>query len=197
MHPDEDWPGWFEQVRGRPPRPEFLAAVAEVADDLPRVAVDLGAGDGTETRWLLEHGWRVHAIDGTPGLRARILDPLESDPRDQLTAVDEEFGAVTALPRASLIYAGISLPFGTGTEIEHILGLVAPALEPGGVFAAHFLGERDSWAARDGVTVQSEDELDQLLRDFAVQTVAERELDGPSGTGPKHWHIRFVTATSR
>jgi trans-aconitate methyltransferase len=197
MHPDEDWAGWFAQTRGRPPRAEFLTAVAEVGDDLPKIAVDLGAGDGTETRWLLERGWRVHALDGTPGLRARILDHLESDPGDQLTAVDEEFGAVTALPQASLIYAGISLPFGTGAEIEHILGLVAAALEPGGVFAAHFLGERDSWASRDGVTVQSAEELDHLLRDFAVQSVAERELDGPSGTGPKHWHIRFVVAGAR
>ena len=30
MHPDEDWVGWFGQVRGRSPRAEFLAAIEQV-----------------------------------------------------------------------------------------------------------------------------------------------------------------------
>ena len=197
MHPDEDWAGWFEQVRGRSVRTELLAAVAALGPGEDRMAVDLGAGDGTETRWLLENGWRVHAIDGTPGLRARILDGLASDPGERLAAVDAEFSQVATLPPASLIYAGLALPFGTPAEVEHILGLVASALQPEGVFAAHFLGERDSWASRDGVTVHTADELAQVLTGFDVRSVDEREFDGPSGTGPKHWHIRFVTAVAR
>ena len=194
MHPDEDWPGWFESVRGRTPRPDFLAAIAELRETGNRSAVDLGAGDGTETRWMLERGWRVLAVDGTPGLRTRILDGLAADPGERLTALDAEFMDVAALPRASLVYAGLSLPFGTPHEVEHILEQTRSALEPDGLFAGHFFGERDSWASKDGVTVHTEDQIRRLLGAFDIVSIGERELDGPSGAGPKHWHVRFVMA---
>lgn len=196
MHPDEDWPRWFDAVRGRAPRPDFLAALAELGDARNRSAVDLGAGDGTESRWLLDRGWRVLAIDGTPGLRERILDGQGDTAAHRLTAIDAAFAEVTSLPSAALVYAGLSLPFGTDEEVDHILRLVRLAIGPDGLFAGHFFGERDSWASRDGVIVHTEEELRRQLADFDLASIDEQEFDGPSGVGQKHWHIRFVMARS-
>lgn len=45
---------------GRAPNPTVVDLVADLA---PGDALDLGAGDGRNARWLAEHGWRVTAVD--------------------------------------------------------------------------------------------------------------------------------------
>lgn len=191
MHPDEDWPAYFAAGAGRRAHPDLIAAAERCG--APGRAVDLGAGDGTESRWLLARGWRVHAVDGTPGLRERILAGL-ADPGPRLCAVDALFGQLHGLPRARLVYAGFALPFASPAELTALLGFVRAALEPGGVFAAHFLAERDDWRRRPGVQVQDEGRLRRLLRGLQIESIQEREYDAGSGTGPKHWHLRFVLA---
>lgn len=39
------------------------ALVAEVAGMAPGRALDVGCGEGGDTAWLVEHGWRVTALD--------------------------------------------------------------------------------------------------------------------------------------
>lgn len=198
-----DWAAYYARNAGRPLHPDFLRAV-EIAfspelvestgsvGDL--VAVDLGAGDGTESAFLLVRGVRVHAYDLTPGLTERIVEKVGRDSHDRLVAADSSFGEIQELPQADFIYAGLSLPFATPDELTHILGLVHGSLKPTGLFAAHFFGENDSWAAHSDVQTHTHDELSDLLADFSNVSVEDREYDAGSGTGPKHWHIRWVTA---
>ncbi len=47
-------------VDGRPPNAHLLA---EAADLRPGLALDAGAGHGSETLWLAARGWRVTAVD--------------------------------------------------------------------------------------------------------------------------------------
>lgn len=191
-----DWNAYYRAGAGRAPRQEFLAALADAPADAPRSAVDLGAGDGTESRHLLDAGWTVHATDLTPGLRARILAGAP-DPGDRLTIAEAPFAALTTLPHASFVYAGLSLPFATDAELVHVLSLVRTALAVDGRFTAHLFGEHDDWRERHDVRTHTAADVDHLFADFEILTHTEREDDGPSGRGPKHWHVRLITARAR
>lgn len=39
--------------------------------------------------------------------------------------------------------------------------------------------------------------LQAVLRDLDEVTIDEEEFEGPSGSGPKHWHWFIVTARRR
>nr|WP_263972540.1 hypothetical protein [Pseudanabaena yagii] len=65
---DRDWSAYYQAVAGRPPRDTLLKALdlfeLEKSTKSPRLAIDLGCGDGRDTVELLSRGWKVLAIDG-------------------------------------------------------------------------------------------------------------------------------------
>jgi trans-aconitate methyltransferase len=84
---ERDWLAYYQAVAGRPPRNTLLTALnyfeAEAPVDSPRVAVDLGCGDGRDTVELLRRGWQVLAIDGEAQAIARLLERPDMN-RDRL-----------------------------------------------------------------------------------------------------------------
>jgi hypothetical protein len=70
LHDDAHWIRYNARQGGRPVRPLCLAAMRLRP---PGTAIDLGCGAGRETRALLDAGWRVHAVDGSPETRAVVL----------------------------------------------------------------------------------------------------------------------------
>ncbi|MDT3329368.1 class I SAM-dependent methyltransferase [Microbacterium sp. KSW-18] len=180
-----DWQQYYSAAAGRAPRPHLIAALEHVT----RVgtAIDLGAGDGVDSRFLLDRGWKVVSVDAIPGLRERIAARADASPR--LDARDTSFGDLAELPDADLILASYSLPFARATEFAHIWTLITAALCPGGVFAGQLFGHRDDWAAHDDVLTHSASEVADLLAQWQIVELSERERDGPSGRGPKHWHV--------
>jgi 2-polyprenyl-3-methyl-5-hydroxy-6-metoxy-1,4-benzoquinol methylase len=56
------WEERWARVQGKRRAPS--AHLVQTASDLsPGLALDAGAGNGTETLWLAEHGWQVDALD--------------------------------------------------------------------------------------------------------------------------------------
>jgi len=193
----EGWEGYYAALEGRPPRPLLLEALALVPPpdaSLPPLAVDLGCGDGTETRELIARGWSVLAVDKAPEAIGRVRASLSAEEATRLTAIVASFGDVD-LPRAGLIYAGLSLPFCDADELRTLWPRIAAALGPDGWFAGHFFGPRDSWAGSAEMTFLSRDELETLLlADFRIEVLREQDEDGDSFSGPKHWHVFHVVA---
>lgn len=187
-----DWEHYYDALRGRPPRPHLLAALAH----LPRAgtAIDLGAGDGADARHLLRLGWRVVAIDATPGLRERVLTGAPAGAADRLDARDAMFGEVSELPAADLVFASYALPFAGEHEFAQIWSLLAAAVRPGGLFAGQLFGDRDDWATRDDVRTHTAPQVRDLLAGWETIELAEHEYDGGSGAGPKHWHVFEILA---
>jgi SAM-dependent methyltransferase len=192
-----DWEGYYTAIEGRAARPllsETLALMsASKPDGLGRVAIDLGCGDGTETRELLARGWRVVAIDKTPAAIARVRASVPAEDRARLTAIAAVFTEVE-LPPADLIYAGLSLPFCDPASFGELWPRISVAVREDGWFAGHFFGPRDSWAGRADMTFLSRAEVCALLTDFRIEAYQEQDEDGDSFAGRKHWHVFHVIA---
>lgn len=185
------WAAYYQRTAGREPRPLYIDALTRFAlagqPTAGLLAVDLGSGDGAEARDLLRHGWRVLAVDAEPAAieQLRAQTPPEAAPRlETLVSSFEEL----ALPPASLIYAGFSLPFCAPEAFPRLWAALTACLLPGGRLACHLFGDRDGWAARPTMTFHSRSAVEALAAGLAVERLDEFEHAGDSFSGPKCWH---------
>lgn len=200
-----DWTDFYAQQTGRSVRPVFVAALEawRAADDgrgsVPD-AVDLGCGDGVESRALLEAGFRVLAIDADPGVVERVTAGVDDAERDRLTVRRASFdeiaplGGTVELPDADLVYAGFSLPFCTPDVFERLWVGIRASLRPGGLFAGQLFGPHDDFAAWPEMNTHDLDDVHGLLDGLQVLTLQEEDREGNSFTGRKHWHVFHIVA---
>jgi trans-aconitate methyltransferase len=190
-----DWDGYYDARSDRPPRPLLVDAVELF--DAPGEAVDLGAGGGVDTRFLLDRGWRVTAIDNSSAAVRRLAE-LAADTDGQLEVREADLADDLSLGSVQLLHAGFSLPFCRPDRFAALWRQVEAALPTGGVLAAQLFGDRDSWAAEyDDMTFHTAAEVDQLLRGWDLHRLRVVEEDGTSYVGPKHWHVFHVLARRR
>jgi len=187
-----DWPSFYEATKGREPRPLLPRALAAWGDRPAGVAVDLGAGDGTETFALLAAGWHVSAVDSSPAaaslMRERVAPAHAANLEIQTVPIE-----AATLPAIDLVYAGYSLPFVPPAAFPATWTRIRGALRPGAIVAANLFGPHDTWADDPTMNFQDRGAVEGLLDGLDVIDLQESEEDGSAVTGPKHWHvIEFV-----
>jgi SAM-dependent methyltransferase len=187
---EANWQVFVEATSGRPPWPRLVAA-AELFDQ-PGDALDVGAGGGRDSRHLLEHGWRVTALDASKHSVAalRLLRPLGDLRVVQTAAQDFEPGDY------DLVSAQYSLPFIPPARFAATVRRLQASVRPGGVMAATFFGPNDEWnAPGTEITFLTRTEVERLFEGWHVHELEEVDQDGPTATGAsKHWHTFHVTA---
>jgi SAM-dependent methyltransferase len=174
---DYGWEEYYQKIKGRAPRQLVQDALAYFPQpSMPRYAIDLGCGDGTETVVLLERGWNVLAIDGEPAAIQHLMEKVLA---------------------ADLIHASLSIPF---CEPEHFPALwdkITDAVRSGGRFAGQFFGVRDSWAVNTDMIFHNEEQVRTMLKTFKIESFHEMDEDGNAVNGPKHWHVFTVIAKKK
>lgn len=197
MLTDTNWNNFYGQIQGRLPRPALLDALAlfekEPIPAQPRFAIDLGSGDGVECVVLLERGWRVLAVDADPAAAKWLEEKVSAEHRSQLEIQTARFEEA-ALPSADLIHSSFSMPFCPPEHFPAFWQRVTHAIKPGGRFAGQFFGVRDEWAGEPGMTFLTEEQVRALFTDFEIETFHEKDRQGKSARGLKHWHVFTVIA---
>lgn len=187
---DKRWNVYYDVYAGRPARETLLKALALLGPGAGRQALDLGCGAGNDTFEMLGQGWQVLALDKQEEAIRRVLANCPAGNQPQLSTQVVGFEEMAGLPPAELINASLSLPFCQPQFFGQVWQQVVDRLRPGGYFAGHLLGKKDSWANLPDLTTLHPTELDQLLRPFEIVHYLEEEKDEPTVTGKmKHWHI--------
>lgn len=187
------WPSYYDAAKDNPPRPTLLMAL-DAWSGSPGFALDLGCGAGRDTLTLLARGWRVHAIDVEQDAFARLERSVPAKERVRLTWALRQFEGID-LPKANLANASFSLPFCHPGMFPRLWQSLVSALYPGGIFAGHLFGDRDSWSGRAEMTILSRLEVARLLEGWDVIELRETEWDGETALGqPKHWHLFEIVA---
>jgi len=197
MPTDTNWNDFYQQIQGRDPRPALLDALAlfekEPAPSEPRFAMDLGSGDGTECMVLLQRGWRVLALDGDPAAAHWLEEKVPAQDRPRLQIQISRFEEAS-LPLVDLVHSSFSLPFCPPEHFPAFWGRVVASVKPGGRFAGQFFGTRDEWAGQPDMTFLTEDQVRALFKDFEIEFFHEKDRQGESARGVKHWHVFTVIA---
>ncbi len=189
------WNEYFEKIKNRPVRPLLLNALKEVSNELPKTAIDLGSGPGVDTLHLLNDGWTVTAVEKeSEGIKI-LKSHLTPDQNSRLTVIEKEFEKLTDLPKASLVYAALSLPFCKSNAFPEFWKVIESSFEHECVFAANFFGPEDDWVKNGHCTGHSEAQIREMLKAFPVFKIAEDKGMGKTAVGPdKFWHVYHVIA---
>jgi SAM-dependent methyltransferase len=192
------WAEYYAATADRPSRHTLLEALRRFAPSTaPRVAVDLGCGDGRDTIELLRCGWSVLAIDAEPAAIDRLKGRADLPAGARLSCLCERFEDAT-WPPADLVNASFSLPLCAPGRFPGLWRRIVASLKPGGRFAGQFYGDRDEWAGRPGMTHMARAEAERLLQDLDIELFDEEETDSVTPRGkPKHWHIFHIVAATR
>lgn len=186
----DTWPEFIEVTTGRPPWPWLERAVA--LHERPGKALDLGAGAGRDTLFLLEKGWTVDSVDSEPR-SAHVLAklPHQERLRHHISRFDEfEFG------RYDLVNAQFTLPFNPPSTFKTMFMRLKSSLLPGATLSCVFFGPHDEWNTADkNMSFHDEAQIRELCSGLEILELAETEEDGQTALlTPKHWHVFRVLA---
>lgn len=188
---DNLWPQFYEATKDRPHWPLVEQAMAML--DRIGHALDLGCGAGRDTRYLLEQGWQVTAVDREPESMA-ILATL---PQEKLTAVQSSIADFHFTPATyDLISAQFSLPFLSRPLFFGTFPRLVSAIKPGGLYVGQFFGIHDEWNTPErDMTFLTREEVDEVLDGLTLLEIKEEDRPGPTALGEmKHWHVYHIMA---
>jgi SAM-dependent methyltransferase len=189
------WDDYYKATSGRPPWPLLIDAASRF--DSPGFAIDLGCGAGVESLELLARGWRVLAIDNQPKAIEQLLARVPSEFRDRLETQVMSFEEME-LPKADLVWAGLSLSFCPPEHFGRAWAEVVDALKPGGRFAGDVFGDRHApliWSTNSEMTFLSADRVKDMLQHLEIEALVEKEEEARTAfQGIQHLHAFFVIA---
>jgi SAM-dependent methyltransferase len=169
---------------GMPPWPQLIRA----ADlfERPGEALDVGAGAGRDTAYLLGRGWRVTALDSSPSAAEALQRLAHPNLRVEVAAAQH-----FAPADYDLVNAQFSLPFIPPEQFGATVAHLRDSVRKGGVMAATFFGKHDEWNVPDSkLTFSTRADIERMFNGFEVIELTEVEEDGRVADGsPKHWHV--------
>jgi SAM-dependent methyltransferase len=180
-----------DPTRIKPPHELFLKALPFVTTW--ENILDIGAGYLNETRYLLDKGHAVTAIDRNP--LPEILVPKVSE---KLTYVQTDFHVfIYPQSKYDFIIALFSLSFTEPEQFPQFFAELIESLAVGGVLVGNVFSSHDGWK-KEGVPhitfLTKEEVLAFFDERFEVILSEDHEWDGQQYNGElKHWHtVNFI-----
>lgn len=182
---------YYENTHNAPPSDLLEQALQSLGPDAKNT-LDLGCGAGRDTRFLLEKGFTVTAIDIDQNT-AKYMRKLAH--QDRLRFVCSSFNNFQ-FQTYDLINARYALPFALPNDFAVVFEEIKKALLPGGVFVGQLFGVDDEWNATDStMTFHSLGEVRNLLAGLKVLVLKEINEAGKLADGStKHWHVFDIIA---
>ncbi len=187
----ERWKRYYELSRAWPTREFLLKSVGRF--ESPGFAIDLGCGNGTESLFLLEQGWRVLAIDAQELAIETLIERTPPEAQSRLETAVASFETLT-LPEADFIWSGNSLPFCHPDYFDALWGKIRTAVKPNGRFAGDLFGPRHEWVGNDSMNFHTKVEIINLLDGLTLEYLIEEEGQQPTTLGFQHWHAFALCA---
>lgn len=194
------------RARNREP---IIALQRIVSNTPPGNALDLGAGAGVETGFLIQNGWNVTAIDKEIINKAEIETRLDDKQKTRLNFKEYSFEELIGKPELykeqyDLVIGINSLFFCSKEKIDELLRQIGSSLKPGGILIANLLGKDDDWHGlpkHDDKKFFTIPEIEEILvESFFImpKTFIERQFDEKSPSGKnKHWHCIWIRAIKK
>jgi len=178
---ERNWSPHFQKRLYQKPRDILMQALA-VYDKSPnqgKKALDLGAGAGNETAYLLQHGWQVWANDREAESINIIANRKDVVPyKDNLKLIQKSFTDIpwNTLPSFNLICAIYALPFLDKKNFYTTWSALVNHVEKDGIVAVSLFGPQHNvfgwWEAR-GMSFFTKKEVLELFKDFDIKVFEE------------------------
>jgi tellurite methyltransferase len=159
-------------------------------------AVDLGAGTGRDSLFLLKSGWRVLALDAELRSIDIILNRIDPCYEPNLEVQVAPFSDMILPSDINLVNASYSLPFCNPQDFQQCWETIVDSLVDGGRFCGQFFGPEDEWADNPRLTFLSYEEVLTLFEGrFQIEYMQIEKGFLPCANGQmKRWHVFHVVA---
>lgn len=179
----KNWAPYYQEKLYKEPRPLLIQALQFCSenDSLEKQALDLGAGSGNDTAFLLKNGWTVYANDKETESVQIISSRKDIEPyQKQLHLIHASFTDLpwNSLPSFDLIYAGYALPFLDKSSFYDVWNNIIAKLKQDGILAVHFFDERHTgfnWWEKRSMNFFTKDEIIDLCKGFDIKLLEEKE----------------------
>jgi SAM-dependent methyltransferase len=178
---ERNWSSHFQKRLYQQPR-DILKQALEIYDKSPnqgKKALDLGAGAGNETAYLLQQGWTVWANDREKESIEIIGNRKDVVPyKDKLTLICASFTDIpwATPPSFNLITAIYALPFLDKNSFSSVWNNIVNHLEPQGIIAVTLFGPQHAvfgwWEARN-MSFFTKEEVLNLFKNFDIKIFEE------------------------
>jgi SAM-dependent methyltransferase len=179
-----NWSKYYKKTQLRDP--SLLLKMSLNNFKAPGVAYDLGAGSGVDTRYLIEQGWKVTAIDKEKNSIEQIK--INCQGSQNLTVLQNNFENLS-LKTADLIYGRFAFPFCHPKSFNKFWKTMTSSLNANGVLAGVLFGTNDSWVVNKNMTFHTQKEILKLFTGFEVLFFDEFDQSAKTALGhTKNWH---------
>jgi SAM-dependent methyltransferase len=194
----EEWKDYYEiTINGKPCNTLQLAQqYFHEEGKQGGFAIDLGAGAGRDTFFLLKQGWSVIAIDAEELALEILASRVEADEMSRLDLLLNTFSTMVLPSDVDLVNASFSLPFCAPADFSACWQKIVDSLAVGGRFSGQLFGDRDEWSSTPELTFHTEEQMRQLFAEnfeieyLKIQDELSQTADGTS----KHWHVFHIVA---
>lgn len=183
-----DWKKYIINTRDSKPRPltvEGLGYQTETGQ-----ALDLGAGNLNDTRFLVEKGFSVTAVDNEPFV-AELANELNLSNIHIVISTFSQYQF--PVEYFDFVTSQLSLCFQSQEDFDAVFPKIISSMKSRAVFAFDLFGINDDWNKENltGRIFFTDDQVVQLLHreDLVVIKNETKEWDGSTAAGTqKHWH---------
>ncbi|HSC24725.1 MAG TPA: class I SAM-dependent methyltransferase [Candidatus Babeliales bacterium] len=176
-----DWHSHFQRRLYQEPRPLLMRAleVYNTSSSQEKKALDLGAGAGNETAFLLQKGWIVWSNDREQESIEIISNRKDVLPyKDKLTLIHKSFTDIPwdNLPLFNLICAIYTLPFIDQNNFHQTWNAIVNHLEANGILAVSLFGDKHDvfgWWEKRSMSFFTREEVLNLLKNFDIKFFTE------------------------
>lgn len=173
------WNEYFTRTGISEANPLVVQVMSNVKYALPSKAVvlDLGAGNGNDTKYLLEQGFDVYAIDFNSESIKRINQRQDIRNRANLTVIKSSFQGLSwnELPNFDAIIAVNSISFVNHKHFQAIWKSIHSNLKPGGLFIGRLLGDQLHWPYMKNMSLMNRAKLEALSEGYEILRIDEEK----------------------
>lgn len=170
-----------------------LMRLVENVDCQSCKALDIGSGPLVETKFLLEKGCFVDAIDKdseSAQMASQIKDEKFSFFHTDVVNFNfkkEVYGLIVSLH---------ALPFVNPNDFNSIFNKILYSLKSGGYLCISLFGDRDGWVStRDTMSFFTREEVESMFSSLKILRFIEDDDVAPTASGEaKEWHIYTIIA---
>lgn len=191
-----DWKEYYELI-GEKAHTKYLEEAVSYCQSKD-YALDIGAGNLRDSKFLLNIGFNVTSIDPSP-LSKEFAEKLNSksltmfsDTLNKFDFPENKFSLVNA--------QGFIFHIHKDNFIK-VINNIKKTLKEKGVLCADFIGEKDDWNNGGNKSILTKENLDFLKQNFDIKYLEEFERDETQEVAdkkalykdqdsykPKHWH---------
>jgi len=201
-HEPFNWKAYYDLHMAMPHTKSLATANVKYCNGPRGVALDIGAGNLRDTKYLLQEGFKVIAVDPSPDSAAMAKELHNPN----LTMIEDIIGKYNFPKEYFQVVNAQGFLFHLRDErLVIIMNRIKSSLQKGGIFTTELLGKNDDWNTIDSTkTFLDRSELEELFDGFEIKYLDEYERDVTSakseinGTNElKHWHKFKIIAVKQ